>query len=62
MDETLRALIAGVTEGAAEGVAALRRHGLELELDVYSVEARLGEGTPTASIRLDFVVPSPGIR
>lgn len=59
MSETLQELIAGVTAGAAEGAAAPRRNGLDLELDAYTVEARIdGDGgSPSASIRVDFVVP-----
>ena len=59
VNETLQALIAGITAGAAEGAAALRRNGLAVELDAYTVEARIdGDGgPPSASIRVDFVVP-----
>ena len=61
MNETLQAIIAGITAGAAEGAAALRRSGVAVELDAYSVEARIdGAGGPSStSIRVDFVVP-PG--
>lgn len=60
MEETLRSLIAGIASGAAAGAEALRRSGIELELDAYSVEARLdgaSASAPVASVRLDFVVP-----
>lgn len=50
-------LISGVAEGAARGAAALREHGLALELDAYTVEARIGEQEASAEIRVDFVVP-----
>jgi hypothetical protein len=60
MEEMLRVVIAGIAAGAAAGVEALRRCGIDLELDVYSVEARLegAGGGPVASVRLDFVVPT----
>jgi hypothetical protein len=59
MEETLRAVIAGIAAGAAAGVEVLRRSGIDLELDAYSVEARLDGAAagPVASVRLDFVVP-----
>lgn len=59
MEETLRSLIAGAAAGAAAGAEALRRSGIELELDAYSVEARLdgtSVGSTVASVRLDFVL------
>lgn len=61
MDDALRALIAGVAAGAADGVAALRDRGLVAQLDRYSVEAVLdGEDrAPSASVRLDFVMARP---
>ncbi len=61
MEESLRTLIAGIAAGAAEGAEALRRSGIDLELDAYSVEARLdgAAAAPVASVRLDFVVASP---
>jgi hypothetical protein len=62
MDETLRELIAGVAAGAAEGAAALRRSGVAVELDVYSVEAHIDGLAPTASVRVDFVLPGAGER
>ncbi len=62
MEERLRTLIAEIAAGAAEGAAAMRRSGIELELDAYSVEARI-DGTaatpPVASIRVDFVATAP---
>ena len=60
MENTLRALIAGIAAGAAEGAEALRERGVAVELDVYSVEARIDAAAPvpTASIRVDFVVPT----
>ena len=60
MEETLRSLIAGVAAGAAEGAEALRSRGIALELDGYSVEARIDAVAPTASVRVDFVIaPAP---
>lgn len=56
MDEVLRSVIAAITVGAAEGAAALRNSGVAIELEVFSVEARI-DSTPTASVRLDFVMP-----
>jgi hypothetical protein len=62
VNENLQALIAGVTAGAAEGAAALRRSGLAVELDAYTVKASIdgADGAPSASIRVDFVVPPRG--
>ena len=57
MEEVMRSIIAAISEGAAEGAAALRRSGVAVELDIFSVEARI-DSTPTASVRLDFVVPA----
>ena len=57
MQDDIRMMITGVAEGAARGAAALREHGVALELDGYSVEAHIGEDRTTAAIRLDFVVP-----
>lgn len=59
MEETLRALIAGVAAGAAEGAEALRNCGIPVELDSYSVEARLDAAAPMASVRVDFVLSPP---
>ena len=56
MEETLRELIAGVAAGAAEGAEALRRRGIPLELDAYSVETRIDRDEPVTSIRVDFIV------
>jgi hypothetical protein len=59
MEELMRSVIAAITAGAAEGAASLRRSGVAVELDIFSVEARI-DSTPTASVRLDFVVPASG--
>lgn len=59
MEETLRSLIAGVAAGAAEGAEALRNRGIAVELDAYSVEAKLDAAAPTALVRVDFVIPAP---
>jgi hypothetical protein len=61
VEETLRELIAGVAAGAAEGAEALRRRGIPLELDAYSVETRIDRDEPVTSIRVDFIV-TPGER
>lgn len=68
MDEVLRSVIAAITVGAAEGAAALRDRGVAIELDVFSIEARV-DASPTALVRLDFVPvttrtgqPEPGQR
>ncbi|HEX5630473.1 MAG TPA: hypothetical protein VFY15_02310, partial [Acidimicrobiia bacterium] len=55
VEETLRTLIAGVAAGAAEGAEALRSRGIAVELDAYSVEAKLDSAAPVASVRVDFV-------
>lgn len=57
MEEVMRSVIAAITAGAAEGAAALRRSGVAVELDIFCVEARV-DSNPTASVRLDFVVPA----
>lgn len=57
MHEGIPDLIRGVAEGAARGAAALREQGVAVELDAYSVEARIGSDATTAEIRVDFVVP-----
>lgn len=57
MHEVIPELISGVAEGAARGAAALREQGVALQLDAYSVEARVGGDVTTAEIRVDFVVP-----
>ena len=53
----VRDWIAGVAAGAAEGASALRRTGLDVRLEAYSVEARIADGS-SAEVRIDFVVES----
>ena len=58
MEETVRALIAGIVAGAAEGAEALRRGGVALTLDGYSVEGKLEGAGPVACVRVDFIAGS----
>jgi len=60
MPEDVRRIIAQVAAGAGDGADALRRAGVPVELEGYTVELVVDpcDSAPAASVRLTFRRPS----
>lgn len=60
-EDRLQRVIEAAASGAGEGAAALRRSGLPVALDDFSLEVRLDDGSAvSAEVRIAFTSGRPG--